>query len=210
VDTELKADARPVRFALRPGQRTVFGGASAVAFFAFAVMGLFSSLGAIIVRGELHISSAFIVGLAPFTAFAASAVAQLALVSLSPPRLLATGTVLFPVGLALTAVSLYQPSLWLSLVAAGFAGAGAGLLFKGAVTETAKAAVPVSRAGVLAAFFVIAYMGMGLPSVAFSLVIQHAALRSSMIGFASALSLGAVAAVVVATRAQRPGVPAAA
>jgi hypothetical protein len=162
-----------------------------------------SSLGAIIVRGQLHISSTFVVGLAPFTAFAASAVAQLALAKLTQPRLLATGTVLFPVGLALTAVSLYQPALWLSLVAAALAGAGAGLLFKGAVTETAIAAVPASRAGVLAVFFVVAYLGMGLPSIAFSLVIQHAALRPSMIGFASALAAVAVASVVVAVRAHR-------
>ena len=60
-------------------------------------------------RGELHIASQFIVGLTPFTAFAASAVVQLALGKLALAKQLATGTVLFPVGLALTALSLYQP-----------------------------------------------------------------------------------------------------
>ncbi|GAA4570239.1 hypothetical protein [Planotetraspora kaengkrachanensis] len=44
---------------------------------------------------------------------------------------------------------------------------------------------------------------MGLPSIAFSLVIQSAALEATMIGFAVALSLGAVAAVVTAVRAAR-------
>ncbi|WP_344052141.1 MFS transporter, partial [Planotetraspora silvatica] len=39
VDTELKAQDRPGRFALRPGHRTAFGGAAGVGFFAFAVMG---------------------------------------------------------------------------------------------------------------------------------------------------------------------------
>jgi MFS family permease len=217
VDTELAGRDRPVRFALRPGRRAAFGAASGVGFFAFAVMGLFSSLGAIIVRGQLGISSYFIAGLAPFTAFAASAVAQLALSALPRTRLLALGTLLFPAGLALTAVSLYHPALWLALVAAALAGAGAGLLFKGAVSQTVGAADPASRAGVLAVFFVIAYLGMGLPSVAFSIVIQHAALRPSMIGFASALSLGAAAAVAVAVRGggqagerggERSGVPA--
>ncbi|HEY0470060.1 MAG TPA: MFS transporter, partial [Kribbella sp.] len=75
VDTELTYEDRPVRFALRPGERTVFGAAAAVGFFAFAVMGLFSSLGAIIVRGQLGITSYFVAGLAPFISFAASAVA---------------------------------------------------------------------------------------------------------------------------------------
>jgi hypothetical protein len=133
-------EARPVRFALRPGHRATFGAASVVGFFAFALMGLFSSLGAVIVRGELEMTSQFIVGLTPFTAFAASAVAQLALGRLTLPKQLATGTVLFPVGLALTALSLYQPALWLVLVAAGLSGAGAGLLFKGSVAQSAIAA----------------------------------------------------------------------
>src|SRR6185503_17759151 len=103
-------------------------------------------------------------------------------------------TVMFPVGLALTALSLYRPALWLVLVAAGLAGGGAGLLFKSAVVTAVVAAEPASRAGVLATYFVIAYVGMGLPSIAFSLVIRHFALRPSMIGFAAVLSIGAVIA----------------
>ena len=50
--------------------------------------------------------------------FAASVSAQLALGRLTHPKVLAVGTVLFPIGLALTAVSLYQPTLWLFLTAA--------------------------------------------------------------------------------------------
>jgi predicted MFS family arabinose efflux permease len=208
VDTQLKAEDRPIRFALRPGHRAAFAAAAAVGFFAFAVMGLFSSLGAIIVRGQLGITSYFIAGLAPFAAFAASAAAQLALAKLAPIRLLTVGTLLFPAGLALTALSLYRPALWLALVAAALAGAGAGLLFKAAVSQSAAVADPASRAGVLAIFFVIAYLGMGVPSVAFSIVIQHTALRPAMIGFAAALSVGAAIAVTTApTRQKRRSSP---
>lgn len=203
VDTELRAQDRPVRFALRPGRRAAFASAAAVGCAAFAVMGLFSSLGAIIVRGRLGITSPFVVGLAPFTNFAASAVAQLALGRLGQRRLLTLGTLLFPAGLALTAISLYRPALWLFLTAAALAGAGAGLLFKGAVSQSAMAAEPASRAGVLATFFVIAYLGMGVPSIAFSIVIQHAAIQPTMIGFAAILSAGAIVAVVTAIRTGR-------
>ncbi|MDT7654484.1 MAG: hypothetical protein QOI36_5890 [Pseudonocardiales bacterium] len=154
-------------------------------------------------RGELEITSQFIVGLTPFTAFAASAVAQLALGRLTLPKQLATGTFLFPVGLALTALSLYQPALWLWLVPAGLSGAAAGLLFKGSVTQSAIAAAPASRAGVLAVFFIIAYLGMGLPSVTFSLLIQHIPLRATMIAFAALLSVGPIAAVITAIRTNR-------
>ena len=128
---------------------------------------------------------------------------QLALGRLTLPKQLATGTFLSPVGLALTALSLYQPALWLVLVAAGLSGAGAGLLFEGSVTQSAIAAAPASRAGVLAVFFIIAYLGMGLPSVTFSLLIQHIPLRATMIGFAALLSVGPIAAVITAIRTNR-------
>lgn len=203
VDTELTGQARPVRFAVRDGQQGTFAAAAALGFFAFAVMGLFASLGAIIVRGELGITSYFVAGLAPFVAFAASAVAQLALGRVTHGKVLLIGTLLFPSGLALTALSLYRPALWLVLTAAGLAGAGAGLLFKSAVAETVTAAVPASRAGVLAAFFVIAYVGTGVPPIAFSLVIQHLALRPSMIGFAAVLSVGAVLAAYQSVKKQK-------
>jgi hypothetical protein len=203
VDTESTDQDRPVRFAVQTGQRGAFFSAAALGFFAFAVMGLFSSLGAIIVHGQLGITSYFVAGLAPFVTFAASAVAQLAFGRVGHSKVLLSGTVMFPVGLALTAVSLYWPALWLVLLAAALAGAGAGLLFKSAVAETVVAAEPASRAGVLAAFFVIAYVGMGLPSIAFSLVVRQFALRPSMIGFAVVLSLGAVLAATQSVKRQK-------
>lgn len=212
VDTTLRADERPTRFALLPGRGRVFAAAAGLGFFSFALMGLFSSLGAVMVRGRLGITSTFVVGLAPFTAFAASAVAQLALGALAQRRQLVIGTAAFPVGMVLTALAIQRPTLGFFLFAVAVAGAGAGLVFKAAVAQSAAAAAPASRAGVLAVFFVIAYAGMGLPSVAFSLVIRHAALVPTMVGFAAVLSAGTVLAVVTSLRgggaARRPGVPA--
>ncbi|MFY1673492.1 MFS transporter [Plantactinospora sp. WMMB334] len=200
VDRKLRDEHRPNRFALAPNRTTLFGTAATVGFFAFALMGLFSSLGAIMVRGELGITSTFVVGLAPFTAFAASAVAQVLLGTVRQQRQLVIGIWIFPVGLAITAAALYHPALWLFLTGAALAGAGSGLLFKAAVALTAMAADPASRAGVLAVFFIIAYLGMGLPSIAFSIVIRYAPLAPTMIGFGAVLSLGAAGAVVTALR----------
>ncbi len=190
----------PARFALRPGGGRRFAAAASTGFFSFAVMGFFSSLGAVVVHDVLGISSPLVAGLAPFSVFAASAVAQIALRHLSPGRMLVSGVVLFPAGLTLTAIALFHPALWLYLTAASIAGAGAGLLFKASVGQSAGTARPTSRAGVLAVFFVIAYLGMGLPSIAFSVVSKHLGLHPTMIGFAAALSVGAVAAVVASTR----------
>lgn len=202
VDRQVGGGRRPARFALRQGGKVEFISAGTTAFVAFAVMGFFSSFGAVMLRDVLGVTSYFLTGLAPFVLFAASATAQTVLAGrVSPSAMLATGVVLFPVGLALTAVSLFHPVLGLYLAAAALAGAGAGLLFSTAMRQAMAAAAPASRAGVIAVFFSIAYFGMGLPSVAFSVISQTAGLKPSMIGFAVVLSLGALTAVA-GTRAR--------
>jgi len=205
VDRELQVQQRPAKFALRPGSAPAFAGAAAVGFCAFAVMGLFSSLGAIIIRGDLGITSHFIGGLAAFAVFALSATAQLALARLSVPRMLTAGAVTFPLGLALVAAAMYHPSLGLYLLGAAVSGAGAGLLFKGAITTTAAVAAPGSRAGVLAVYFVIAYLGMGAPSIILTVIDQAVSPKAAMIGFAVVLSAAAALAVRAATPVRRAG-----
>jgi len=61
-------------------------------------------------------------------------------------------------------------------------------------------AAPASAAGVLAAYFVISYVGMGVPSILFSIVILHVSIELSMIGFALVLSAGAALAVAAGNR----------
>ncbi|WP_329372774.1 hypothetical protein [Streptomyces sp. NBC_01483] len=114
--------------------------------------------------------------------------------------MLVTGAVVFPLGLALVALSLVHPTLWLYLVAFSIAGIGAGALFKGGVGTASSVALPDSRAGVLAMFFVSCYAGMGVPPVLFSIVLGHLTIEAAVIVFAAALSVGAALAVVAALR----------
>jgi MFS family permease len=201
VDTELQQGPRPAKFLLRPGLKPVFLAAGMIGFFGFAVTGMFSSLGGIIVHQELGIPSLFVAGMATFTVMFASAVSQLVLGGLPVRRMLTLGTVLFPVGMTLVAVSLYHPALWLFLTGAAVVGAGGGLLFKGAVGQAAGAADPTARAGVLAVFFIFAYVGMGLPSILLSLALQNLlSVQTAMIVFAAVLSVGTTTAVVSALR----------
>jgi hypothetical protein len=178
----------------------VFAGAGGMAFVAFAALGLFSSLGAVMIRGRLGIASPLVSGVAGFLSFGAAAVGQLTMGGAAVRRLLTVGLTLFPVGLALVAVSLSHPALWLYLVASATAGAGSGLLFKAGVGQVAGVAVPESRAGVLAVFFVIAYIGMGVPVILFSLAAQWAGIQPAIIAFAVLLSAGAALSVVTVRR----------
>ncbi len=191
----------PPRFALRPGTGPVFGAAAALAVFSFALFGLISSLGAVILVARLGITSHLVAGVAAFLMFGGSALTQLLLRGLAPRPMSVLGATLLPAGLLLVTESLYRPTLWLFLLAVTVAGAGAGLLFKSGVERATAVAREESRAGVLAMFFVAGYLGMGLPAVLFSVVSRHVGLGPAMVGFAGVLSVGAVSAVVVGNNA---------
>jgi hypothetical protein len=112
------------------------------------------------VQRELHVAAPFTWGIAAFVTLGASAAAQVLLA-----RWTAGGVLFLLVGLGVVVGALWHPSLALYLIGATIAGAGAGLLFKAGLTSAIAAAEPTARAGVLAIFFVISYLGMGIPPV---------------------------------------------
>ncbi|WP_019631926.1 MFS transporter [Actinomadura atramentaria] len=197
VDTD--AAGRPPRFALRPGGRVLFGSAGALAFTAFALFGLFTSLGSSVSR-ELGVHDPLPSALPATLMFAGAAGAQIVLDAAPWARQLAVGAVVFPLGLACAATSVARPSFWLYLLGATVAGAGAGLLFRVGLTRSAESAQPSSRAGVMAVFYTIAYFGMGIPSVLFAVIVRHVAVASTMAGFAAAIAAAAVTAALTVRR----------
>ncbi|WP_406135329.1 MFS transporter [Streptomyces sp. NBC_01089] len=199
VDRKPRTSRPAARFALRPGSGVAFGAAGMLGANAFANFGLTSALGSKVLQDTLRIDSHLVAGVAVFLMFASAAAAQLVLGRLPLPRILRLGCLAFPTGLALCAYSLNHPALWLYLVAVSLSGAGSGLLFKGAIDRAMSAAAPDSRAGVLAVYFVIAYIGIGVPAIIFSIAIDHIGIEAAMIGFASVLSLGAAVSTAVAS-----------
>ena len=198
VDLALPTSAGAPKFVLRQAQSTVFIGAAAVAFCSFAIIGLFSSVGSLIVHSELHESSPFIWGLAGFVVLGVSALAQTLFPKLAVVRMLVLGLIGVPVGMALVVVALYNPSLTLYLLGSAIAGAGAGLLFKAALSVAITTAEPGSTAGVLAMFFVVAYLGVGLPPVLLTAATHLISSRSALIVFSAVI----LAVSVIAARLQ--------
>jgi MFS family permease len=204
VDLALPASASTPKFVLRKAQSIVFTGAAAVAFCAFAIIGLFSSVGSLIVHTELHESSPFIWGLAGFFVLGASALAQTLFPKLAVVRMLTLGLACVPIGMALVVIALYNPSLTIYLLGSAIAGAGAGLLFKAAVSVAITAAEPGSTAGVLARFFVVAYLGVGVPPVLLAAATQLISSRSALIVFSAViLAVSVIAAKLQATALRR-------
>jgi hypothetical protein len=111
--------------------------------------------------------------------------------------MLVLGLVGLPVGMALVVVALYNPSLTLYLLGSAISGAGAGLLFKAALSVAITTAEPGSTAGVLAMFFVVAYLGIGLPPVLFT-VTHLVSSGSALIAFSAVI----LAVSVIAARLQ--------
>lgn len=103
---------------------------------------------------------------------------------------------------------LYHPSLTAYLIGSGIAGAGAGLLFKVALSGVMASAEPGAAAGVLARFFVVAYVGMGLPPVLLAVATTAVSDNVALIGFSVVIAaVSAIAGRLQAT-AMRPSAPA--
>ncbi|MDQ1549420.1 MAG: hypothetical protein QOD27_1078, partial [Microbacteriaceae bacterium] len=95
-------------------------------------------------------------------------------------------------------IGLFDSSLTLFLIGAGIAGAGLGLLFKSALAVAVTAADPASRAGVIAMFYTITYIGQGLPPVLLAFATSFVSARVGLSGFAVVI----VAVTLVAARLQ--------
>src|ERR1700722_19367454 len=81
-----------------------------------------------------------------------------------------TGLPLLLVCLAALEAALFGQALWLFVVATIAGGIAVGFIFRGGLSELSRLAEPRHRAAVVSAFFVAAYLGLGLPSVLIGLI----------------------------------------
>jgi hypothetical protein len=112
--------------------------------------------------------------------------------------MLVLGLIGLPVGMALVVIALYNPSLTLYLLGSAIAGAGAGLLFKAALNVAIGTAEPGSTAGVLAIFFVVAYLGLAVPTVLLTVATYLIGNQAALIAFSAVI----LAVSVMAARLQ--------
>ena len=187
---------RPQRVSVPAGDRAVFLSACAAAAIAFAGFGLFTSLAPSFLAGTLHHGSRALAGAASCAVFAAAVVAQLATAVRSPRELLSGGLAAELIGLALvvTAVWLPSPSLFLFLLGGAVAGAGGGLLFKGALGTVAGLADEDDRAEVLAGLFLGGYLGLSVPVIGLGVLVQELSPRTSLLVFAALMAVALLAA----------------
>lgn len=153
------ADLRP-RFRLPAEDRRDILTAAFCAFSGFAVIGMFGSISAVILR-EVFSQSDRLAGAALVAGvFGAAAVTQVLFFSASPllqPMLGLIGSVL---GLAMVAAGVWAHSAPVFIVGAVLGGGGAGLLIRAGIGVVAR-----KDADAVATFFLLAYSGFAVPVV---------------------------------------------
>jgi MFS family permease len=190
---------RPQRIAVPRHARRAFYAATATGLAAFAVYGIFNSLAPSFLAVTLHQTSHAVAGAVAFAAFASGAGIQIALSRLGLPSTLRLAPMILIPGLALLAAGMWAPNLALFIVGGIVVGAGAALAFRGGLSTAAATAPPESRAEVLSAFFLGAYIGLSVPVVALGIATQYVSARSAMLVF----SVLVAAAILSGTRMLR-------
>ena len=186
---------RPQRIAVPPDARGAFFAATAAGVASFAVFGVFNSLAPSFLAGTLHETSAAVAGAVAFAAFAAGAVAQILLSRLGVNATLRISMVILTPGLALLIGGMWLPSLAMFVLGGVLTGAGAGLVFRGALVAAGAAAPPESRAEVLSGFFLGAYVGLSVPVLGLGVATQYAPAREVMLVFVAIVIVALVASL---------------
>lgn len=191
---------RVQRVAVPRHARGRFAAAAASLFAAFAVFGLFTSLGPSFVAGTLHHTSHAVAGAVTFSAFGAAAAGQALLGRWSARAAVLLGLPTTVAGLFLVTAVLWWPSLPVLVAGGILAGGGAGLVVKGSLTTIAALAPSTARAETLAGGFVAAYTGLAVPVVGLGLAATVLGTRPALVGFASLVAVLATAATVAGRR----------
>jgi MFS family permease len=140
-------------------------GAGLGVFAAFSVLGLFSSLVPTFLHGILGVRNFALIGAAAFLIFVTAAISQAVSARLPSRRSVITGLPLLLICLAALESALFARALWLFLAGTVAGGVAIGFVFRGGLSELNRLAGPRNRAAVVSAFFVAAYLGLGLPAV---------------------------------------------
>jgi predicted MFS family arabinose efflux permease len=175
---------------------------------AWAFGGFYSSLGPQLARLIAPHAPHAAGGLLFFAFAAASAVAIVATRAWPARAVSACGAVALIAGALLTQGSTHLHSLPTLFAGTVLAGAGFGAVTQGAMRQILPAAAPGERAGTLAAYYVLSYPAMSVPTVLAGLIATRYGLGTALPLYAdtaSALALAALVALVPRTaRILRP------
>jgi len=199
---QLRPRYRPQRLAAPVGARAAFGAALTGAFVIFTVFGVFAGLSGPFLAGPLHHTSPVWAGLAVFVSFGVGAVTQITTMNWSLRRLLAAGvpSLLLGLGAVVAAAWVHPPSLALFFAGAVLVGVGSGTFYRGVLTLVVTTSSTSNRAGALASFFVVGYVGISLPVIGAGIALQTVSFKVTLLVLAVVVALAMLMASRVLLR----------
>ena len=171
---------------------------AAVVFAAFAVTGLFSSLIPAFLATDLHVTNLALTGLVVGMLFLVALAAQV----VTPPRVSASPLLFSSAligGITLVELGLWTRALPEFLAGTVLAGIGVGVGFRRGVTGTQRLASPAHRADLISTYFLAAYAGTIVPTLALGLLDEVLSRDVSTL----ILAVGVVIVTAVATGTHR-------
>lgn len=175
---------RPQRITVPADTRGRYLAVTAGAFGLFAIMGLFTSLAPTFLA-SIGQTSPVVGGLAAFLVFAAAATTQIVLGALATERQLGLGLTITAAGMVVLGAGVVAASALAFLAGGLVAGAGAGLLLKGALGTAAQLAPAEARGEAVAGVFLGGYTGLVVPVLGIGLASAAGApLAGSFVAFA--------------------------
>ncbi len=151
---------RPQRVRVPRESRGAYWAAGIGGFVAFAITGLFGSVAPTFLAQLLHQSDRFVAGLVAFSVFGAAALAQVVFARLSTRAQLMLGVITIVAGLAALGAADLTASAVLFVGGGVVAGAGVGLVFRGALATAGALSGDGNRSEVTSGIFLLSFAGM--------------------------------------------------
>lgn len=193
---------RPQRVSVPASARRHYFTVAAGAFTAFALFGLFTSLTPKLLAASVGTTSVVVSGAVSCVVFLFGVLAQLGSGRLGLARQLTVGVALLVSGLAVLLAAGVAGSLVLFVAAGVLGGAGAGLLFKGAMGSAARLADPAAKGEAAAGIFLAGYLGLTVPIMGLGAAARYVSLTTGLTAFCVVI-LAVLAAVGLQLRALR-------
>ena len=190
------------RLSIPSAIRTDFWRGAPAVVAGWATGGLFLSLGATIVRGELGGQAHVWQGLGVVLLAGVGAVTAFLLRRRTPRASVLFGTSALAVGTLLSLIALALGSLPFYLVAAAVTGMGFGTAFSGVVASLAPRIPATQRADTFAVIYLLAYLAFGVPTVIAGALVGAVGLEAVCVGYG--IVVIALAGIAFGLRMRRP------
>lgn len=184
---------QPRRPSIPEGIRSTFVVSGATSFVTWAVTAIFLALVPSYAAVLTHSANLALEGAIVAVLFAASALTQRLTFGKDPLALQRVGLATLVAGVGLLCWAGVAGSVWLLLAASVVAGIGQGTAFLGAMTEINTIAPPARHAEVLSGFYVVTYLGTGIPVLGVGFLATAIGLLSAVEWFSAGAAAAAVA-----------------